>query len=85
MENYFFIKNSVTPEGAVSHSVLYYQTLPITRYQVRFHADNYFELPIVFTAFNYWTQIQIILSQLLGIFSNNVSARLQLVLLTTNI
>ena len=27
--------------------------LPITRYQVRFHADNYFEyLPIVSTAFN---------------------------------
>ena len=41
-----------TSEGAVSHSVLYHQQLPITRCQVRFYANNYFEyLPIVSTAF----------------------------------
>ena len=52
MENYFFLKNYVTSEGAVSHNVLYHQPLPITRYQVRFYANNYFEyLPIVSTAF----------------------------------
>ena len=34
--NYFFLENYVTSEGAVSHNVLYYQQLPITRYQVRF-------------------------------------------------
>ena len=33
----------LTSEGAVSHNVLYYQPLPITRYQVRFYANNYFE------------------------------------------
>ena len=43
MENYFFLKNSLTLEGAVSHSVLYYQQLSITRYQVRFYAYNYSE------------------------------------------
>ena len=33
-------------------SVLYYQSLPITRYQVRLYANSYFELlPIVSTAF----------------------------------
>ena len=32
-----------TSEGAVSHNVLYYQPLPITRYQVRFYANSYFE------------------------------------------
>ena len=36
-------RNYVTSEGAVSHNVLYYQPLPITRYQVRFYANNYFE------------------------------------------
>ena len=52
MENYFFLKNYVTSEGAVFHSVLYYQQLPITRYQARFHANKYFNvLPIVSTAF----------------------------------
>ena len=40
MENYFFLENYVTSEGAVSHNVLYYQPLPITRYQVRFYANN---------------------------------------------
>ena len=43
MENYFFLKNYATSEGAVPHNVLYYQPLPITRYQVRFYADNYFK------------------------------------------
>ena len=42
VENYVFLENYVTSEGAVSHSVLYYQPLPITRYQVRFYANNYF-------------------------------------------
>ena len=43
VRNYFFLKNYVTSEGDVSHNVLYYQQLSITRYQVRFYADNYFE------------------------------------------
>ena len=34
---------NVTAEGAVFHIVLYYQPLPITRYQVRFYDNNYFE------------------------------------------
>ena len=34
-ENDFFLENYVTWDGAVSHSVLYYQPLPITHYQVR--------------------------------------------------
>ena len=42
VENYFFLENYVTSEGAVSHNVLY-QPLPITLYQVRFYANNYFE------------------------------------------
>ena len=42
-KNYFFLKNYVTSEGAVSHNVLYHQPLPITRHQVRFYANNYFE------------------------------------------
>ena len=37
MENYFFLQNYVTSEGTVSHNVLFYQPLPITRYQVRFY------------------------------------------------
>ena len=37
-------ENYVTIEGAVSHNVfVYYQHLPIARYQVRFYANNYFE------------------------------------------
>ena len=43
VKNCFFLGNYVTSEGAVSHNVLYYQPLPIARYQVRFYADNYFE------------------------------------------
>ena len=51
-ENNFFLEKYVTSEGAVSHNVLHYQPLPITLYQVRFYANNYFEsLPIVSTAF----------------------------------
>ena len=38
-----FSKNYVTSEGAASHNVLYYQTLPITRHQEGFYANNYFE------------------------------------------
>ena len=51
VENYFFLESYVTSEGALYQNVLYYQPLPITRYQVRFSANNYFELPIVSTAF----------------------------------
>ena len=36
-------ENYVTSEGAVSHNVLYYQPLPVTRYQVKFYANHYFE------------------------------------------
>ena len=44
LENYFFLENYITSEGAVSHNGLYYQPLPITRvYQERFYANNYFE------------------------------------------
>ena len=43
VENYFFLENCITSEGAVSHNFLYYQQLPITRYQVRFYANAYFE------------------------------------------
>ena len=42
-ENYFFLEKYVTSEGAVSHNVLCYQRLPITHYQVKFYAKNYFE------------------------------------------
>ena len=45
VENYFFLENYmyITAEGAISHNVLYYRPLPITRYQVRFYVNNYFE------------------------------------------
>ena len=43
VENYFYLKNYVALEGAVSHNVLNYQQLPITQYQVRFNANNYFK------------------------------------------
>ena len=43
VENYFFLENYGTREGAVSHNVLYYQPVPITRHQERFYANNYFE------------------------------------------
>ena len=50
MENYFFLENYSTSEGAVSRSVLYYQQLPITRYQVRFMLiiilSNYQQCPL---------------------------------------
>ena len=54
VENDFFLENYVTSEGAVSHNVLYYQQLSITRYQVSFYANNnlYCPLPILSTAFN---------------------------------
>jgi hypothetical protein len=42
-KNYFFLKNYITSEGAVSNNVLYYQPLPITRYQEMFYAIKYFE------------------------------------------
>ena len=43
MEIYFFLENYGTSEGAISYNVLYHQTLPITRHQERFYANNYFE------------------------------------------
>ena len=33
VENYFFLENNGTSEGAVSHNVLYHQPLPITHHQ----------------------------------------------------
>ena len=44
-QNFVFLKNYVTSEGAVSHNVLYYQQLSISvaRYRVSFYANNYFE------------------------------------------
>ena len=39
MENYLFLENYVTSEGAVSHNILNYQQLPIIRYQVSFYAN----------------------------------------------
>ena len=38
-----FLENCVNSEGAVSHNVLYYQPLPITRNQEWFYGNNYFE------------------------------------------
>ena len=43
VENYFFLQNYGTSEGAVSHNVSKHQPLPITRHQERFYANNYFE------------------------------------------
>ena len=43
LENYFFLKDYFASEGDVSHNVLYYQPLPITRHQGMFHANSYFE------------------------------------------
>ena len=54
VENYFFLENYVTSEGAVSHNVLYHQPLPITCHKERFYANSYFvKLPIVSTAFKH--------------------------------
>ena len=50
-ENYFFLENYVTSKGAVSHNILYYQPLPITRYQVRFYVISILRITIVSTAF----------------------------------
>ena len=57
MENYFLLENYVTSEREpFLRMFLYYQPLPITRYQVRFYANNCFEnSPIVSTAFKrFW-------------------------------
>ena len=43
VENYFFLENYGTSEGAISHNVLYYQQLSIACYQVSFYGNNYFE------------------------------------------
>ena len=52
MENYFFLENYVTSEGAVSHNVLYYQQLSIAHYQVSFYAYDCFDyLQTVSSAF----------------------------------
>ena len=42
VENYFFLENNVTSEGAVSHNVVNYQQLSITHNQVTFYAKSYF-------------------------------------------
>ena len=43
MGNYFFLKDNVTSEEAVSHFGLNYEQLSIAHYQVNFYANNYFE------------------------------------------
>ena len=43
VENYFFLKNYISWEGAASHNVLYYHHLSIDRKQVSFYANKYFE------------------------------------------
>ena len=40
VRNYFFLESYITSEGAVSHNVLYYQQLSVSRYQVSFCANN---------------------------------------------
>ena len=80
MENYFFLENYGTSEGAVSHNVLYHQPLPITRHQERFYANNYFEkLPIVSTAFNAvkWKKKLHVFSHKLNEFNNLVEVFLK--------
>ena len=53
LRNYFFLKNYITSEGAVSHDVLHYQHLSIARYQVNFYANiilsNYQLCPVSLT------------------------------------
>ena len=51
MENYFFPENYITSEEAASYNVSYYQPLPITRYQVSFYANNYFDLLLIVSSF----------------------------------
>ena len=51
VRNYLSLKTYVTSDGADSHIVLNYQQLSIARYQVSFFANNYFEYPIVSSAF----------------------------------
>ena len=41
--SYFFLKKYVTSEGAVSHSVLYFNSSPLLVTKKRFYAYNYFE------------------------------------------
>ena len=36
-------RNQIRGKLLLSHNVLYHQPLPITRHQVRFYANNYFE------------------------------------------
>ena len=48
MEYYFFLKNYVTSEEAISLNVLYYQPLPITRNQEKFYDNNYFNIATAF-------------------------------------
>ena len=77
MEKYFFLENYVTLEGAVSHNVLYYQPLSITRNQERFYANNYFEeLPIVSTAFNVITAFRTTFNELIFMHGHEYAAML---------
>ena len=43
VENNFFLEKYSTSEGVISHNVLCYQPFPITRFQVKFYANNCFE------------------------------------------
>ena len=51
VERYFFLKNYVTSEVAVSHSVLYYQQLSIVTRKVFMLTIILSNIPIVSTAF----------------------------------
>ena len=46
VRNYFFLKNDITSEGAISRNALnyMYQQLSIARNQLSFCAKNYFDL-----------------------------------------
>ena len=77
MENYFFLENYVTSEGAVSYNVLYHQPLPITRYQVVFDANNYFEylITLVSTAFKLYEGIGHYIASTVGTLTTDIYVR----------
>ena len=62
VRNYFFLKNNLTSEGALSHNVLYYQKLSAARYQVSFCAKKCFEqLQIVSKRKEFQSSLQFVL------------------------
>ena len=77
MENYFFLENYISSEGAVSHNCLYYQPIPIARNQESVNIYNYFEqLPVVFTAFN--VDISIVYIRPLSLFEADLQVTISL-------